>query len=96
MTKPDIFEFCLYIAGDTLNSGQAVANLRTICQTYLPGKYKIELVDVFKDPDRALDERMFMTPTLLKLGPAPVERIVGNLSNTNLVLQALDLGTLII
>ena len=93
--KRDIFKFCLYTAGETTNSGQAVANLRSICDTYLPGKYKIELVDVFKYPDRALEERIFMTPTLVKLGPAPVERIVGNLSHTNLVLQALGLGTLI-
>jgi len=95
MTNPDIFTFCLYIAGDTLNSGQAVANLRAICNTYLPGEHKIELIDVFKDPDRALKERIFMTPTLVKLGPVPVERIVGNLSQTNLVLQALGLGSMI-
>ena len=91
-----MFKFCLYIADDTFNSGQAVANLRSLCNTHLPGRYKIELVDVFKDPDRALRERIFMTPTLVKLGPAPVERIVGNLSHTNLVLQALGLGTSIL
>ncbi len=95
MTHPDIFKFCLYTAGDTLNSGQAVTNLRAICSEYLPGKHKIELVDVLKEPGRALEERIFMTPTLVKLAPTPGERIVGNLSQTNLVLQALGLGTLI-
>ncbi len=91
MIKTETFTFRLYIAGDTLNSGQAVTNLRTICQQYLQGRYKIELVDVFRDPDRALEERIFMTPTLLKLSPGPVGRIIGNLSNTSLVLQTLDL-----
>lgn len=95
MTDPEVFSFCLYVAGDTLNSGQAVNNLRAICSTYLPGKYKIELVDVFKESDRAMEDRIFMTPTLVKLSPGPVGRVVGTLSQTNLVLQALGLGKLI-
>jgi len=92
MTNSGIFRFRLYIADDTFNSVQAVANLRAICDTYLPGRHQIELINVFKDPERALEECIFMTPTLVKLGPAPVERIVGNLSHTNLVLQVLGLG----
>jgi len=91
MTDPVIFSFRLYIAGDTLNSGQAVANLRAICDRCLPGRHKIELVDVFKEPDRALEDRVFMTPTLLKLAPNPVERIVGTLNQTSLVLHAMGL-----
>jgi circadian clock protein KaiB len=95
ITNREIFRFCLYIAGDTLNSGQAIANLRAICNTYLPGRYKIELVDVFTESNRAMEDRIFMTPTLVKLSPVPVERIVGTLSQTNIVLQSLGLGTLL-
>jgi circadian clock protein KaiB len=91
MTNPDIFRFRLYVAGDTLNSGQAVANLRAICNRCLPGRHRIELVDVVKEPDRAMEDRIFLTPTLVKLGPGPVERIVGTLSQTNLVLQVFGL-----
>jgi len=91
VTRPDIFEFRLYIADDTLNSREAVANLRAICNRLLPGGHKIELVDVFKEPDRAMEDRIFMTPTLVKLTPGPVERIIGTLSQTNLVLQVLGL-----
>lgn len=91
MTGPAIFEFRLYIADETLNSEQALANLRAICNRHLPGRYKIELVSVFKEPDRAIEDRIFMTPTLVKLAPSPVERIVGTLSQTNLVLQVLGL-----
>ena len=86
-----MYRFCLYIAGDTVNSGQALANLRALCSQYLPGRHHIELVDVFKQPDRALEERIFMTPTLVKLEPGRVERIVGTLSKSGLVLQVLGL-----
>ena len=91
MTRPDIFDFRLYVADGTLNSGQAVANLRAICNRYLPGRHKIELIDVVKEPDRALEDRIFLTPTLVKLAPGLVEIIVGTLSQTNLVLQVLGL-----
>ena len=94
MTRPDIFEFRLYTADDTLNSRQAIANLRSICDQYLAGRYKIEFVDVIKEPDRAMEDRIFLTPTLVKLSPYPVERIVGTLSQTNLVLQVLGLDEL--
>ena len=92
MTGPEIYRFRLYVADDTLNSGQARANLRAICSTYLPGKHKIELVDVFKEPDRAMEDRIFMTPMLVKVAPGSEARIVGTLSQTNLVLQVLGLG----
>jgi circadian clock protein KaiB len=58
---------------------------------YLPERHKIEIVDVFREPKRALEERILMTPTLVKLGPTPAGRIIGTLSQTELVLQALGL-----
>ena len=89
-----IVRFRLYVADDTSNSAQALANLHAICNRYLPGRHKIEVVDVFKHPDRALEDRIFMTPTLVKLAPDHVERIVGTLSQTSLVLQVLGLEEL--
>lgn len=86
-----LFRFSLYIASDTSNSTQAIANLRAICGRHLPGRHTIEFIDVFKEPNRAFEERIFMTPTLVKLGPAPRERIVGTLTDTNLVLRVLGL-----
>jgi len=85
-------KFRLYIAGDTQNSTQAIANLTAICQTYLPDQHRIELVDVFREPKRALEDRILMTPTLVRLEPSPSGRIIGNLSQTQFVLQALGLG----
>jgi circadian clock protein KaiB len=86
-----IFKFRLYVAGDAQNSVDAIANLTTLCRKYLPGLYDIEVVDVFLEPARALTDGIFMTPTLVKLAPAPMRRIIGNLSRTSLVLQALGL-----
>ena len=86
------FNFRLYIAGNTQNSAQARANLTAICRDHLSGIHKIEIVDVLKEPQRALADGIFMTPTLVKLGPAPARKIVGTLNRTETVLQALGLG----
>jgi circadian clock protein KaiB len=87
------FSFRIFVAGDAQNSAQAVANLNALCEAHLPGRHDIEVVDVFKSPKRALAERVFMTPTLLKLSPGPARRIVGTLSETDSLLQVLELGT---
>ena len=87
------FKFRLYVAGEAQNSAQAVANLTAICHTYLPDRHDIEVVDVFREPKRALEDGILMTPTLIKFAPSPVRRIVGNLSQTQPVLQALGLET---
>jgi circadian clock protein KaiB len=86
-----MFKFRLYVAGDALNSAQALANLTALCRAHLPDRHEIEVVDVFKEPKRALAESIFMTPTLIKLAPSPARRIVGTLSQTQTVLQALGL-----
>lgn len=93
MSRPIIFKFRLYVAGDALNSAQARANLAALCRTQLAGRHEIEVVDVFREPKRALEDGIFMTPTLIKLAPLPVRRIVGTLSQTQIVLQALGLDT---
>jgi circadian clock protein KaiB len=90
--RPTAFRFQLYVAGDAQNSMQAIANLRALCRTHLHDQYEIEIVDVFLAPKRALAEGIFMTPTLLKLAPAPVRKIVGTLSQTGIVLQSLGLA----
>jgi circadian clock protein KaiB len=95
MSRVPRFKFRLYVAGDTENSAQAFSNLTALCGKYLANRHDIELVDVFREPDRALADRIYMTPTLVKLSPAPVRRIVGTLGQTQSVLQALELGTAI-
>ena len=88
------FKLRLYVAGGALNSAQAVANLRALCAAHLQGRHEIEIVDVFLEPKRALADGVFMTPTLMKIAPAPAQRIVGTLSGTQPVLDALGLAAL--
>ena len=95
MSQRVMFKFRLYVAGDALNSAQAVANLGALCRTHLAGRHEIEVVDVFRQPKRALADAVFMTPTLVKLAPLPMRRIVGTLSQTQPVLQALGLQAIL-
>jgi circadian clock protein KaiB len=92
MTLPATFVFRLYVAGDALNSALALSNLKALCREHLPERHTIEIVDVFKHPQRALTEGIYLTPTLVKLAPAPARRIVGTLTQTRTVLLALGLG----
>jgi len=92
-TRPD-FKFRLYVAGDAQNSAQAIANLTALCKAYLENRHSIEVVNVFREPKRALADGILMTPTLIKLSPPPApKRIIGTLSQTQPVLLALGLPT---
>jgi circadian clock protein KaiB len=93
MTRGPVYRFRLFVAADTVNSGQAMANLNSLCRERLAGRHEIEIVDVFREPQRALTEGIRMTPTLLKLAPAPARRIVGTLVDTQRVLETLGLDT---
>jgi circadian clock protein KaiB len=91
MSPSPLFKFRQYLSGNTPNSTQAKANLNKLCRIHLHGRYEIEVVDVSKDPDRALRDQIYMTPSLMRLAPSPVFMIVGTLSNSESVLQALGL-----
>lgn len=91
MSSDEKISFRLYVAGDAQNSVQALANLNALCRDHLAGQYTIEVVDVLREPKRALANSVFMTPTLVRFEPGPVRRIVGTLSETRTVLQVLGL-----
>lgn len=93
MSRRARFRFRIYVAGGAPNSAQALSNLAALCREYLPDRHEIEVVDVFRDPKRALADGVFMTPTLAKLAPLPVRTLVGTLGQTQLVLQVLGLVT---
>ena len=80
----------LYVAGHAPNSVRAVANVRAICDEHFASGHKLEIVDVLEHPRRALADGVIVTPTLLKLLPLPVQRVIGSLSDTNQVLLALS------
>jgi circadian clock protein KaiB len=85
------FSFRLYVTGTAPNSERAKANLSALCLRYLPDRHSIEVVDLLLDPQRALSDGVFLTPTLLRLAPGPQLRIVGTLSDLAPVLASLGL-----
>ncbi len=85
------YSFRLYIAGESPNSVQAIINLKALCREYLLERHDIEIVDVLREPKRALADGVSLTPMLVKLSPGPIRKIVGSLSHREPVLLALGL-----
>ena len=81
----------LYIAGQTARSTRAFANLTRICEEHLKGQYRIEVIDLTQDPQLAAGDQILAVPTLVRLLPEPVRKIIGDLSNTDRVLVGLDI-----
>ncbi|HPX48879.1 MAG TPA: circadian clock KaiB family protein [Deltaproteobacteria bacterium] len=86
----EIWELRLYVAGQTPKSVQAFANLKKICEEYLAGKYRIEVVDLLDNPQLAQGDQILAVPTLVRKLPPPLKKIIGDLSNTERVLVGLD------
>lgn len=80
----------LYVAGQTTRSLAAFANLQRICETYLPGQYCIEIIDLTKTPQLAVDDQIFALPTLVRRLPEPIKALVGDLSDEGRVLVGLN------
>jgi len=89
--NPDMWELRLYVAGQTPKSVTAFANLKKLCEEHLAGKYRIEVIDLLKNPQLAKGDQIFAIPTLVRKLPQPLKRVIGDLSNTERVLVGLDL-----
>lgn len=81
----------LYVAGPTPQSVFAFRNLEQICEERLTARYQIEVIDLRKDPHLAQRDQILAVPTLVRMRPSPIRKIIGNLSNTERVLMGLDL-----
>lgn len=86
----EVWELRLYVAGQTPKSIQAFANLKRICEEYLAGKYRIEVIDLMENPQLAQRDQILAVPTLVRKLPPPIKKIIGDLSNTERVLVGLD------
>jgi circadian clock protein KaiB len=84
----------LYITGLTPRSERAIANLKRICEEKLDGRYEMVIIDVLERPQLAEDERILVTPTLIKPLPLPSRRVIGDLSDMDKVMLELDLLSL--
>jgi circadian clock protein KaiB len=83
--------FQLYVTGILPNSARAIKNLKAICEQYLKGRYELEIIDIYQQPLLAVKEDIIVVPALIKKFPLPEVRLIGDLSNTQSVLEALDL-----
>jgi circadian clock protein KaiB len=80
----------LYVAGQTPRSITAFANLKRICEEHLAGRYHIEVIDLTQNPRLAQGDQILAVPTLVRRLPAPVRKIIGDLSDSDRVLVGLD------
>ena len=87
----EVWELRLYVAGQTPKSLAAFSNLKKLCEEYLPGRYQIEVVDLLENPQLAAGDQILAIPTLVRKLPAPLRKIVGDLSNTARTLVGLQL-----
>lgn len=81
----------LYVTGQTPNSQKAIENLKKVLAMELKGAYSLQVIDVLKNPQLAEENKILATPTLTRILPAPVRKIIGDLSNKDKVLLGLDL-----
>ena len=81
----------LYVAGQTAKSLTALSNLKRVCEEHLAGRYEIEVIDLVKNPKLAAGDQILAVPTLVRRLPAPLKRIIGDLSDTERVLVGLDI-----
>ena len=89
--EAETWELRLYIAGRTPRSEAAFANLQRLCGEHLPGRYKIEVIDLMQHPQLAAGDQIVAIPTLVRKLPEPLRKIVGDLSNTERTLVGLQL-----
>jgi circadian clock protein KaiB len=81
----------LYVTGSTPRSTRAIQNLRALCEEHLHGRYDLQVIDIYQQPANAKREQIIAAPTLVKTLPAPIRKLVGDMSNTEQVLLGLDL-----
>lgn len=92
--KEETWELRLYVAGQTPKSVTALRNLQSYCETFLKGKYQIEVIDLLKHPQLAEGDQILAIPTLVRKVPEPIRKIIGDLSNQERVLVGLDIRPL--
>lgn len=85
------FKFKLYIAGQSPRSRSAIQNIRRLIDEEFSDRCDLAIIDVYEHPQQAEDDKILATPTLIKEGPPPSRRIIGDLSRTAKVLDALDI-----
>jgi circadian clock protein KaiB len=90
-SPPVTYVLRLYVTGTTPASVRAVANIKNICEEHLQGRYELEVIDLYQQPDLAKGEQIIAAPTLIKKLPLPLRRFIGDMSDRERVLVGMDL-----
>lgn len=89
--ETDVWRLCLYIAGQSPRSLRAFVNLKELCEEHLAGRYEIEVIDLIERPSLARSDDILAIPTVVRRSPAPLRKIIGDLSDAERVLAGLHL-----
>jgi circadian clock protein KaiB len=87
----DMWDLRLYVAGQSPKSVRAFTNLKTFCEKHLAGRYRIEVIDLLKNPQLAAGDQILAIPTLVRKVPSPMRKIIGDMSNEQRTLVGFDL-----
>jgi circadian clock protein KaiB len=88
-SQQDVYVLRLYVTGATPASQRAVENTKNLCEQYLKGRYRLEVVDVYQQPELAQGVQIVAAPTLVKSMPPPLRRFIGDMSKTDRLLLGL-------
>jgi circadian clock protein KaiB len=93
IAKPDQSKYVLrlYITGMTPRSTKAIENVRKLCEENLPGRYDLDVIDIYQQPILAKGEQIIATPTLIKKLPLPLRKVIGDMSDSERFLVGIDL-----
>lgn len=86
-----LYTLVLYVTGNSPQSAQAIASIRKICEEHLQGRYELQVIDLYQQPQLAAGEQIIAAPTLIRKLPLPLRRMIGDLSIVERVLVGLDL-----
>ncbi len=91
--SPDArFVLRLYVSGMTVRSRQAIDNIRKLCEEHLAGRYDLEIVDIYQQPELAKDEQVIAAPTLVKKLPPPLRRVIGDMGDPGRIMVVLGIA----
>ncbi len=88
---PKTYVLRLYVSGTTVRSARAIASMRRLCDTHLRDRYELDVVDIYQNPEATKEDQVVAVPTLVKLLPVPLRRLIGDLSDRERVLAGLDI-----
>jgi circadian clock protein KaiB len=92
-TDGERYDLRLYVSGATPQSTSAIVNVKKICEDHLHGRYALEVIDIYQELDLAKRDQVIAVPTLIKRFPHPLRRLIGDMSNTDRVLDGLGVRT---